>query len=67
MSARRAAIFGAAARTPQSPDARVEAVKTDLTLRLRNVCKDLSEEDFADLVAVMTREQLRSERDPRIS
>ncbi len=48
--------------TPESPERREECVRDDLLRRLRNVCKDLPEEDFHDLVAAMTREQLRGER-----
>ena len=46
----------------ESPEEREKTVRDDLLLRLRGVCKDLPEEEFQDLVAAMTREQLRSER-----
>jgi hypothetical protein len=47
---------------PESPEHREECVKNDLLNRLKGVCKDLPDEEFQDLVAAMTREQLRSER-----
>ena len=48
--------------SPESPEQRESCVRNDLLLRLRNVCKDLPEEEFQNLVSAMTREQLRSER-----
>ena len=47
---------------PESPEQRESCVRNDLLLRLRNVCKDLPEEEFQKLILAMTREQLRSER-----
>lgn len=47
---------------PESPDQREKCVRDDLLRRLRDVCKNLPEEEFQDLIAAMTREQLRSER-----
>lgn len=61
-------IFGVDAHSispdisPENPDRREILVRKDLMTRLKGVCSDLSEEDFAELVAAMTREQLRSER-----
>ena len=49
-------------RAPESPGRREKLVRDDLMNRLKNVCRDLPEEEFQDLVAAMTREQLRSER-----
>ena len=49
-------------KPPDTPEQREECVRNDLLKRLRPVCKDLPEQDFQDLVAAMTREQLRSER-----
>jgi hypothetical protein len=49
-------------RLPESADQREKLVGDDIRKRLQHVCKDLPEEDFQDLVARMTREQLRSER-----
>ncbi|MDQ6718455.1 MAG: hypothetical protein M3Z17_08940 [Gemmatimonadota bacterium] len=46
----------------ESPEQRENNVRNDLLKRLKSVCKDLPEEEFQDLVAAMTREQLRSER-----
>ncbi len=46
----------------ESPEQREDSVRNDLLTRLKKVCKDLPEADFQDLVAAMTREQLRSER-----
>jgi hypothetical protein len=48
--------------TPENPEQREACVRKDLLLRLKNVCKDLPEDEFLELVAAMTREQLRSER-----
>jgi hypothetical protein len=47
---------------PESADQREKLVSNDIRQRLQTVCKDLPEEEFQDLVARMTREQLRSER-----
>jgi hypothetical protein len=47
---------------PESPEQREKCVRNDLLLRLRNVCKNLPEVEFQNLVSAMTREQLRSER-----
>jgi hypothetical protein len=47
---------------PETPEQRETCVRNDLLLRLKKVCKDLPEQEFQDLVAAMTREQLRSER-----
>ena len=48
--------------TPETPGQRETLVRNDLMNRLKKVCQDLPEEEFQDLVAAMTREQLRSER-----
>lgn len=45
-----------------SPQQRESCVHADIEKRLKTVCKDMPEEEFHDLVAAMTREQLRSER-----
>lgn len=47
---------------PESPEQRENCVRNDLLVRLKGVCKDMPEEEFQDLVAAMTRQQLRSER-----
>lgn len=47
---------------PESAEQRERCVRTDLQVRLKNVCRDLPDEEFQELIAAMTREQLRSER-----
>jgi hypothetical protein len=47
---------------PLAAEHREKCVREDLLKRLKNVCKNLPEEEFQDLVSAMTREQLRSER-----
>lgn len=49
-------------KSPESPEQREICVRDDLLRRLKGVCKDMPEQEFRDLVAAMTREQLRSER-----
>ena len=46
----------------ETPEEREHSVRDDLLRRLRTVCEHLPEEEFQELVAAMTREQLRSER-----
>ncbi len=46
----------------ETPELREQSVRNDLLERLKGVCKDMPDEEFQDLVAAMTREQLRSER-----
>jgi hypothetical protein len=48
--------------SPESPEQREKCVRADLLVRLKPICKDMAEEAFQDLIAAMTREQLRSER-----
>ena len=48
--------------SPESPEQRESCVRADLLLRLKKICKDMPEEEFQELIASMTREQLRSER-----
>jgi len=48
----------------KSAQSREQAVKDDLTQRLKSVCNHLSKAEFAILVGDMTREQLRGERIP---
>jgi len=42
-------------------DLRAQAIRNDISKRLRRACSYLSEDDFAALVEKMTREQLRGE------
>lgn len=41
---------------------RREAIREDLNRRLRRVCPEYSEEEFGDLLDVMTERQLKGER-----
>ncbi len=43
---------------------RKETIRADLARRLRNICANLSEEEFCKLVEKMTSQQMRSERRP---
>jgi hypothetical protein len=51
------------ARAPGSANSetREDAVRKDLTLRLKGICNKLSKKEFEVLVGDMTREQLRGE------
>lgn len=42
-------------------DFRAQAIRTDISKRLRRACHYLSDKEFAELVEKMTREQLRGE------
>ena len=44
------------------PDARAEKIRLDIARRLRSICSNLSDEEFAALVEKMTNIQLRGER-----
>ena len=44
------------------PDARAERIRLDITKRLRSICNNLTDEEFAALVEKMTNIQLRGER-----
>jgi hypothetical protein len=44
-----------------SPESREDCVRRSLTLRLKNVCQNLSVAEFGALVQQMTLEQLRGE------
>ena len=41
---------------------RRETIRADLTSRLRNVCSNLSEDDFRTLVEAMIENKMRGER-----
>lgn len=42
--------------------ARKEAIRADISRRLRRICPHYSEEQFSDLVETMTRRQIEGER-----
>jgi hypothetical protein len=60
--ARRANLLNSPDLNSKSREGRADWVRKDLTRRLKRVCENLSSADFEDLIAKMTRQQLRGER-----
>ena len=44
------------------PDARAEKIRLDIATRLRDICHNLTDEEFSALVEKMTNVQLKGER-----
>ena len=52
---------GGSGGSGRSRELRAEKIREDIAKRVRPVCMDLSDEEFAALIDKMTREQLRGE------